>query len=288
MNKIALVTGTSTGLGLHLSLQLAKAGYRVYATMRNLDKQQALADAVAAQDVPVTIKQLDVQSTESVEQCVADIIAEHGQIDLLVNNAGAGYVKTTENSSEEEIEWVLDVNFKGVVRCTKAVLPHMRQARSGHIVNISSIGGLVGQPFNDFYCAAKFAVEGYTECLASYVQPSFGVKFTTVQPGGIHTEFANSVLAQFMGTGGIQEDEYKPVLEQYIGAAQARASGGDSELYQTAEQVAEVVVDCVQQDNPPLRLRTSNWGEQFCHYKTQGDPDGTLQRDKVTQQFLQP
>jgi NAD(P)-dependent dehydrogenase (short-subunit alcohol dehydrogenase family) len=106
-----------------------------------------------------------------------------GKIDVLINNAGAGFVRTVEQATEEEIRWVTDVNYFGTVRCIKEVIPHMRSARSGHIINISSVGGLVGQPFNELYCASKFAVEGLTEAMATYMEPAFGIKFTVVEPG---------------------------------------------------------------------------------------------------------
>ena len=281
-SRTALVTGTSTGVGLHAAVLLAQQGFRTYATMRNLEKQEALSALAREKGVELHVKQLDVQSTSSVESCVAEIIAESGAIDLLVNNAGAGFVRTTEQASEDEIDWVMDVNFRGVVRCTKAVLGQMRERRSGHIINVTSVGGLVGQPFNEFYCAAKFAVEGYTEALSTYVQPKFSINFTCVEPGGIATEFANSALAQFQESGGMQDDEYRPILEQYIGAAQARAAQGNTGVFQTGEQVAEVIVACAQNPKPPIRIRTSEWAEQFCQLKTGLDPDGLkLQADVI-------
>ena len=144
--------------------------------MRDLGKQALLADAAAAKNLDIVIRQLDVEQTSSVEACIADMMATEGRIDVLVNNAGAGFVRSTEQATEDEIRRVMDVNFMGVVRCTKAVMPHMRAAASGHIVNISSVGGLVGQPFNEIYCAAKFAVEGYTEAMASYLEEGFGIR----------------------------------------------------------------------------------------------------------------
>ena len=282
MDKVAIVTGASSGLGMHLAVLLANNGFNTYATMRNVDKKDDVLALAEAQGLQVKVKQLDVQDKNSVNRCITEIEKDCGQIDLLVNNAGAGFVRTTEQASEEEVEWVMDVNFKGVVRCTKAVLPLMRKQRSGHIINISSIGGLVGTPFNEIYCAAKFAVEGYTESLASYIQPNFNINFTSVEPGGIYSEFANSALAQFQQGGGMQDDEYKSLLKAYIGAAQARATATDSGVYQSSEQVAQVVVDCVLMDKPPVRMRTSPWAETYCQLKTQADPTGELLRDKVT------
>jgi NAD(P)-dependent dehydrogenase (short-subunit alcohol dehydrogenase family) len=282
MKKIALVTGTSTGLGISVAIQLAEKGFKVYATMRNLDKRSVIQEAAKNAGVSLEIKRLDVQDTTSIEQCVAEIIQQEGRIDILVNNAGAGFVRTTEQATEEEVQWVMDVNFMGVVRCTKAVIPHMREAKSGHIINISSVGGLVGQPFNEIYCAAKFAVEGYTESMASYIQPSFNINFTVVEPGGISSEFANSALQQFQSTGGMKGDEYQPILEKYIGGAQNRSEG----VYQTSVQVAEVVIQCIEDPSPPIRIRTSTWSEKFCSLKTQADPTGKLLQESVIRTFL--
>jgi len=286
MTKVALVTGTSTGVGLHLSVLLAKEGYTTYATMRNLDKKNALLQLAEDAGVAVQIKQLDVQDFENIQKCVDEIIAEAGGIDLLVNNAGAGFVRTTEQATEAEIDWVLDVNYMGVIRCTKAVIKHMREKRSGHIINVTSVGGLVGQPFNEFYCGAKFAVEGYTESMASYIQPKFNINFSCVEPGGIATEFATSALNQFQQSGGMTDDEYKPILEQYIQAAQARAAQGDTGVFQTPEQVAQVIVDCANNPQPPIRVRTSDWAEKFCELKTGLDVDGKKLQEMVLQNVL--
>jgi NAD(P)-dependent dehydrogenase (short-subunit alcohol dehydrogenase family) len=178
----------------------------------------------------------------------------------------------------------MDLNFMGVMRCTKAVLPHMRTARSGHVVNISSVGGLVGQPFNEIYCAAKFAVEGYTESLACYVTPSFGINFTSVEPGGIRTEFVANVMAQVAGSGGVLDDEYKPILDKYLGAARNRQAA--SSAYQTADEAAAVVVDVIEAESPPIRVRTSAWAEEFTKLKTLADPDGKKLQAEVIERFL--
>lgn len=288
MSKIIFITGTSTGLGISIAVQAAQAGHTVYATMRNLEKRAALDAAAAAAGVILNVLPLDVSDSASVNKAVDDIIAREGRIDVLVNNAGAGFVRTAEQATEAEIQWVMDVNFTGVARCIKAVMPHMRTARSGHIVTVSSVGGLVGQPFNEFYCAAKFAVEGMMEAMASYITPNFGINFTLVEPGGIATEFVANVMSQVAGTGGILEDEYKPILESYIGGSQTRGSEarGGQAAYQTADEVAEVVIGTIQSETPPLRTRTSDWSEALCQLKTGLDPDGHKLRAQVTRQFL--
>ena len=284
MGKVIIITGTSSGLGISLATNAAKSGHKVYATMRNLAKRDALDDAIAKAGVDVSVLQLDVQDSNSIGAAVDTVIAEEGRIDTLINNAGAGFVRTTEQATEDEINWVMDVNFMGVVRCTKAVLPHMRKARSGHVISISSVGGLVGQPFNEIYCAAKFAVEGFTESLACYVTPNFGINFTCVEPGGIQSEFASNVMKQMETTGGMLDDEYLPILQKYIGGSQTRQSGDD--IYQTVDQVADVVMECLESPEPPIRRRTSEWGERFTRLKTELDPAGKKQQAAVIDEFL--
>ncbi|WP_444911560.1 SDR family oxidoreductase [Microbulbifer sp. PAAF003] len=285
MSKVALITGTSTGLGQSLALQMAKQGFRVFATMRDLSKADQLKNA-APQGAALEVMELDVTDSDSIQKCVDTIIRDAGRIDLLINNAGAGFVKTTEHASEEEIRWVTDVNYLGVVRCTKAVLPHMREARSGYVINISSVGGLVGQPFNELYCAAKFAVEGYTEALASYITPAFNINFTAVEPGGIHSEFANNVLSQLERSQGYPEDEYQGVFNQYIGGMRSRSPEQTAEIYQTSDQVADVVLQVVQAEEPPIRVRTSNWANELCNFKSGLDQDGKKQQRMVIENFL--
>src|SRR5579885_1691531 len=170
MKRNVLITGTSSGLGLETAILFARNGDKVFATMRDLSKKSQLLTRIENEKLDIDLLQLDVTDEASVMTCIEKIIASAGHIDILINNAGGGFAKTTEQATEEEIKWVTDLNFFSVVRCTKAVLPTMRKFKKGRIINISSIGGLVGQPFNEFYCASKFAVEGYTEALASYVE----------------------------------------------------------------------------------------------------------------------
>lgn len=283
MSKIVLVTGASTGLGVSIAVQAAAAGHIVYASMRNLDKRATLEAAVAAAGTNLNILQLDVQDNASISAAVATIIAERGRIDVLVNNAGAGFARSTEQATEAEIAWVMDVNYFGVVRCTKAVMPHMRQQRGGHVITISSVGGLVGQPFNELYCGAKFGVEGYIEAMASYITPSFGINFSLIEPGGIASEFFNSALKAMQGTGGIRQDEYAPALQAYLGGAAARREMG---AVQSPDDVAAVVMSVLDADAPPIRIRTSEWSEQLCALKTGLDPDGKKLQAKVIKDFL--
>ena len=283
MPKVILITGTSTGLGVATAVQAAQAGHTVYATMRNTQKRGTLDAATQVAGVSLNVLQLDVQDTGSVNAAVDTVIAEQGRIDVLINNAGMGYVRSLEQAEESDIQKILDINYTGVTRCIKAVMPHMRKARAGHVINISSVGGLVGQPFNEIYCGAKFAVEGLTEAMASYITPAFGIHFTAVEPGGIASEFANTVLEQVEQTGGMLEDEYLPILQKYIAGSQNRQETG---IYQTADEVAAIVMKVMGSEQPPVRTRTSEWSEDFSKLKTGLDPDGLRQQSLVAEQFL--
>lgn len=284
MRETMLITGCSSGLGVALAVDGAKTGYAVYATMRNLEKRAALDAACETAGVEIQVRRLDVQETQSVDAVVDEIVSEHGGVDVLINNAGIGFARSTEQATEADIANVLDINLMGVIRCTKAVLPNMRERKTGRVIMVSSVGGLVGQPFNEIYCASKFALEGYVEALACYVGPAFGIHFTVVEPGGIQSEFAATAMKQIEDTGGIWEDAYQPILAQYLGTVRSRAD--DNSPYQTAEQVSDVVMSCVRSDDPPVRCRTSDWGEELCELKTSADPEGRKLRAKVRDMFL--
>ncbi len=296
MSKVIVITGTSSGLGLATAVQFAQKGHSVYATMRNLDKKDDLLTKAAEKGVSVLTEEMDVTNIESINSCIARIIEKECRIDILVNNAGAGFAKSTEQATYEEIEWVTEVNYLSVVYTTKAVIPYMRKQRSGHIINITSVGGLVGQPFSDLYSGAKFAVEGYTEALACYLTEPFGIHFTAVEPGGISSEFMKSVTKKMGLDQGMPEDEYAPILQKYLGGMQKRAAAASAAaaatgtttkpVHQTPDQVAEVVVQVAENPDPPIRIRTSEWAEKLCELKTVADPDGKKMREKVIGMFL--
>ena len=287
MKKKILITGTSTGLGLETAILFAQKGYKVFATMRDTSKSNELQEKAIKENLDIEIFQLDVTNNTSVETCINEIIAKYNQIDILINNAGGGFAKTTEQVTEEEMKWVTDLNYFGVIRCIKATLPFMRKQKSGRIINITSIGGLVGQPFNEFYCGAKFAVEGYTEAMASYVEDYFGIKFSIIEPGGIATEFMKSATGKTISDGQMTHPDYLPVFQKYMTGIQKRAGEGTERSYQTAQEVAEVILKVAESENPPLRIRTSEWAENFCKIKTETDPDGTKLLKSVKDRFLQ-
>ena len=286
MKKNILITGTSTGVGFESSILFAKNNYKVYATMRNLKKAEALKKRIEEENLDIELLSLDVTSIESIQSAVNIIIEKDGKIDVLLNNAGAGFAKTTEQSTEEEIRWVTEVNYHGVVFCTQAVLPFMRKQKSGQIISITSVGGLIGQPFNELYCGAKFAVEGFMEGLATYVSDAFNIKITCVEPGGIATEFMISAIEKTAKEGQFATGEYLPIFERYMAGNQKRAEESTEQVYQTGAEVANVVLNVAQNENPPLRIRTSQWAEDFCELKTKADPDGTKIVNQIKNSFL--
>ncbi|MBR9773949.1 MAG: SDR family oxidoreductase [Cytophagales bacterium] len=286
MKRNVIITGTSTGVGFESAILFAKQNYRVYATMRNLKKADALQERITTEGLDIEILELDVTDTQSIKKAVETVVAKDGQIDLLINNAGAGFAKTTEQATEEEIRWVTDVNYLGTVFCTQTVLPYMRQQKSGQIINITSVGGLVGQPFNELYCAAKFAIEGFAEGLATYVSPAFNIKISNVEPGGISTEFMATAIGKTAVDGKFANGEYLPIFEKYMAGNQQRANEGAEQVYQTGLEVAQVILNVAQNENPPLRIRSSQWAEDFCQLKTAADPDGTKLVKNITASFL--
>jgi len=255
---IALITGTNSGVGLATAVELATAGHTVVATMRNLGKGEALQAAAAQAGVQVQTAALDVTDTAAVKQVVADVVAEHGAIDVLVNNAGASYVGTLEQISDENLAWMMDVNFTGVARLTREVLPHMRANGGGRVITVTSVGGVVGQPFNDAYCAAKFAVEGLMQSLHP-VAAQHGVKISVVEPGAIATEFianAGESVAERMNN----VDAYTPQVQAYVKHITEAFAPGSA---QTPQDIANVIAAVVAEDEPKFRYQTGERSTAF-------------------------
>jgi len=272
--KIVLVTGSSSGIGLATAVAAAQAGWRAVATMRDTTRAKALLAAAEAAGVAdlVDVRELDVTDAASVEACVAGVVRDHGGLDAVVNNAGAGHVGTLEQETLADVRAVMEVNFFGVVAVTRAALPHLR-ASSGRVVAISSVGGVVGQPFNEAYCAAKFAVEGFMEALAP-VAGSVGVRVVVVEPGAVASEFvANAGFdASTMDAAG----PYAPALRAYVGRTRGAFAGA-----QTPAGAAEAIVDALTADAPAFRVQTSDQARQFVGVKL-ADLDGSAIQSLVT------
>jgi len=187
----AVVTGTSTGIGFATSLRLARAGYRVFAGMRNLGKAQPLRDAAAEAGLPVEVIELDVCSDASVAEAF-EAVRGHGPVDVLVNNAGIGGASPLELVPDDEHRRMFETNYFGAIRCIQQVVPEMRERKSGAIVNITSVAGLMATPNQIPYGASKWALECAGEALAHELR-RFGVRVVNVEPGVVMTSiFENS------------------------------------------------------------------------------------------------
>ncbi|HEX7304274.1 oxidoreductase [Lentzea sp.] len=193
--KVALVTGASSGIGETTAVELRKAGYTVYAAARRVQRMEGLA----AQGIRVL--EMDVTSDESMAEGVGKIIAETGRIDVLVNNAGYGSYGAVEDVPLDEARYQFEVNVFGLARLVQLVAPHMREQRSGRIVNVSSIGGRIYEPLGAWYHSTKFAVEGLSDSLRLELKP-FGIDVVVIQPGGIKTEWGGIAVENMRKTSG--------------------------------------------------------------------------------------
>lgn len=187
-----LITGTSKGIGLETALAFARAGYAVFATMRNPAGAPQLADVAARENLPIHISAMDVDSDSSVRECIIGIQREHGAIDVLVNNAGIERVGSIEELPFADFRAAMETNYFGALRCTQAVVPQMRKLRSGWIINVSSVAGLISQPPLTPYMASKWALEALSEALACEMK-MFDVHVAIVEPGIIDTSMARRI-----------------------------------------------------------------------------------------------
>jgi len=257
--KVAVVTGSSSGIGYEISLILARNGFTTYATMRNLQKGSDLKSIAEDEKLPLHFVHLDVTDENLIKKAIKTIHDEVGRIDILVNNAGYGLVGAFEDLSLDEIKTQYETNVFGLIRTTQEVLPIMRKQRSGMIVNISSGVGRFGFPTGSAYVSTKFAVEGLTESMSYEVEP-FGIKVILIEPGVIKTNFFNSsVLAK---KSQDPNSPYAPLMkgmEDSVDKMMENAS--------TPQYVAEVVLDAVTNENPKLRYLAGKDVEQMIEAK---------------------
>ena len=261
------ITGASTGFGRMLAEEVLKSGGKVIATARNLGK---VADLEAKYPRAAKALTLDVTDAGQVDSAVTQAFAQFGQVDVLVNNAGYGVAGAIEEVSEAEFMPMFETNVFGLLQVTRAFLPHLRKQRSGHILNLSSIGGVVAGPGIGFYNATKFAVEGISEALAAEVAP-LGIRVTIIEPGPFRTDFlgrsgvvAKTRLADYDSTAGN--------MRQYFAENDGKQKGDPLRAVQAMIQVVE-------SPNPPLRLllgasavqrlrtKLDNWKEEIAAWE---------------------
>ena len=240
--SVWLITGCSTGFGREMTKQLLENGYRVVVTARDVGKIQDLVEINKENALAIA---LDVTDEAQVKDSVAKAEAHFGAIDVLVNNAGFGYFGAIEESDEREVRAMFEANFWGLAAMSRAVLPKMRERRSGCIVNISSIGGSVAFPAVGYYNATKFAVNGFSEALQKEVAP-LGIKIIIVQPSGFRTDWA-----------GRSANEAENTIADYketAGANQATIRGFSGRQPGDPVRAVKAIIKAVESENPPLRL----------------------------------
>jgi NAD(P)-dependent dehydrogenase (short-subunit alcohol dehydrogenase family) len=236
------ITGCSTGFGRELAQILLKRGYRVVATARD---QAKIADLVGAHEKTGLALELDVDKQADIEAAVKAAQSRFGRIDVLVNNAGYGYLAAVEEGDDFDVRAMFETNFFGLAALTRAVLPIMRAQKSGAIVNVSSMGGFIGFPGSGYYAATKFAVEGLSESLSKEVAP-FGIKVIIVEPGPFRTDWAGRSL----------KTPKKPIdayAETAIGRRRQIQSYSGNQPGDPV-RAAEAIIDTVEREKPPLRL----------------------------------
>lgn len=232
MEKVALVTGSSSGIGLETALALARDGYQTFASMRNTGKSGKLENAAKKENLNIEVIELDVDKEESIVSAIKKVVDSSGRLDVLVNNAGYGQFGCTEDVSVDEFRKQFETNFFSVVRIIQEVAPIMRKQGSGNIVNISSVAGRIGLPGSPAYISSKFALEGLVECLR-YELGQFGINTTLIEPGVIKTNFFDSMKVPDSET----DPKYKQLTDNILSGLKMMVEMGTA-----PSQVADVVM----------------------------------------------
>jgi NAD(P)-dependent dehydrogenase (short-subunit alcohol dehydrogenase family) len=271
---VVLITGTSSGIGLATAVAAARAGFRTVATMRDPGRDTALRAAADRAGVALDVRRLDVTDADSVAACVEEVGRAYGRLDAVVNNAGvSNFDPTLEMSTTAALRANLEVNFFGVIEVSRAAMPLLRAAR-GRLVTIGSVHGIVGQPFNEAYCAAKFAVEGFMESLAP-VAGAHGVRVSVVVPGfvpdtsfGVFPDIDRRTIQAASGP-------YAPTFADYLDWVGGQGWEGAG---QPAREVADVVVDTLRADRPAFRVPAGTWAAAYLDQKITDRDGGAVQR----------
>ena len=245
VEKVALVTGSSSGIGFETALLLSKSGFHTYASMRNLEKSKNITEIVNTENLPLRVIQLDVNDDISVKNAINKIIAENGRIDVLINNAGYGLFSPIEDITLDQVKEQFETNFFGVVRLVKEVLPVMRKQRNGIIVNVSSGAGRVAIPVSSAYVATKFALEELSESMR-YELKEFGINTIIIEPGVIRTNFVENMKTA--GTRSRSESPYADLIGRTL-----KGFGGLMDNSSPPKLVAEAILNAITSKEPEIR-----------------------------------
>lgn len=242
--KVAAITGAGSGIGQQLAILLAQQGAHLALSDVNEQGLVETRSLIAQYPVNATFTQLDVSNQEAVRAWAADSFTHHGKINLIFNNAGVALASTVEGMNYEEMEWIFNINFWGVVYGTKEFLPYLKQSGEGHVINISSLFGLTAQPTQSAYNATKFAVRGFTEALRQELDiQNNGVSATCVHPGGIRTNIANNAR---------MSDSIRA-----LGMNPARASRSFNKVLKTPpSDAAKIILDAVRKNKARILIGT--------------------------------
>ena len=269
--KSVIITGANRGIGLEITLAFARAGYKVFATMRNPDNASLLKQKIKEESLSINISAMDVNSDESVKQCMDNILQQNGPLDVLVNNAGIERHGSVEELTMADFKDVMETNFFGVLRCTKALLPSMRQNRNGCIINIASVSGKIATTPLGAYCASKYALEALSEALAQEVK-SFNIRVAIVEPGIISTDMATDI--------SVSDDCIYPQTKRFAGlfAASLQTPRPPSlvadKILEIAESETWQLRHPVGPDALPfLQWRASMTDEQYVDWNAANDDD---------------
>jgi NAD(P)-dependent dehydrogenase (short-subunit alcohol dehydrogenase family) len=257
--RVAVVTGSSSGIGFEIALMLARNGFQTYATMRNLAKSENIKSIATKENLPIHIEQLDVTDNKSVKNAIQAIVSKANSIDVLVNNAGYALTGAFEDLAIEEIKAQYETNLFGLIRTTQAVLPIMRKQKSGTIVNISSGAGRFGYPAGSAYVSTKFAVEGLSESMAYELEP-FGIKIIVVEPGVIKTNIANGMVIAKKSQN--PNSPYSHIMQKMSTSFEHMLENASS-----PDVVATVVLKAVTAENPSLRYLAGKDAEMWLEAK---------------------
>lgn len=258
MDKVALVTGSSSGIGFETALGLARSGYHTYASMRDTKKGAKIQEVATKEKLSISIIQLDVDSPESIKAAISQIMSEKKRIDVLVNNAGYGIFGCLEDLSVDEFKAQFETNFFAIIRLIQEVAPIMRNQKSGTIVNISSVAGRIGFPGSPAYISSKFAIEGLSECLRYELSP-FGINTIIIEPGVIKTNFFRSMK---MPKNAKPDSPYKDITNKVVAGIKMMAEMGTH-----PKEVADVIIKAVQEKNPLPRYPVGNDAIMFLEAK---------------------
>jgi NAD(P)-dependent dehydrogenase (short-subunit alcohol dehydrogenase family) len=256
MDKIAIVTGSSSGIGFETSLALAREGYHTYATMRDVKKGDKILDIAKKENLNVKVVELDVNNESTIKKAIEKIVSEEKRIDVLVNNAGYFLVGCLEDLSIGDLKDQFETNFFGAVRTIQAVLPTMRNQKSGTIVNVSSVAGRIGFPVTPGYISSKFALEGLSESMRYELIP-FGIKTIIIEPGVIKTNLF-ATLKKTTKPDSVYKDMTDKVMNGLLMM---------SEMGTPPQEVAKTIVKAVSSDNPLPRYPVGNDAIMFLEAK---------------------